>query len=255
MLNCPNEGFEQLLQQLQQAARFDQNASIAGKTTIMVIDCHKQAIDPRYKSLIIDQHQELIVTDKPTKWLLNQWMTVSPFGLSVTRAYQRLSHGRVKSLNYVLGEIMFVPIGGATQHSTTWLGMHYLIDKYFYSADGRTLYLKLDEFMKRPLTIPLPVRKHIFEQQLKDAQCVLIEQYYAWRWMEAQFQNLSRTKIYQESLKNIDQAKLFSPSVMVGEVRMELITFSLEAAYQEKVKKEEVERASHEIIRRQELLD
>ncbi|WP_281164549.1 hypothetical protein [Liquorilactobacillus sicerae] len=255
MVNCPNWGFEQLLQKLQHEACFDQDARIAGKTTIMVIDCHKQAINLRYKSLIIDLHQGLIVTSKTTKCLLNQWIASSPFGLSITRTYQRLSHGKVKSLPHVLGEIMFVPIGGATQYSTTWLGMHYLIDKYSYSSDGCNLNLTLDEVFQRPVTISIPVCKHVFEKQLKDAQSVLMEQFYAWQCLADQFQNLPQTKIYQNSLKNIDQMKLFSPLRLAKEIRTGLITITLESVYQGKVKLEEVERISREIIRRQDLLD
>ena len=241
--------FDDQVWQIQQLARFDASFNLDGSSTVMLIDCRNHQLDPRYKSVIIDERCGIVATNKETKRLFNNWIATQPISLSTIRALQKLHHGKVKSLVYVLGDIMLVPLTGSTQYSTTWLGMHHLVDKYSYSDNETYLHLKMNEYFDQPVTLSIELRGRVFQQQFAIAQELQLTEYHLWKFNEAHFDELHKTKIYKHSLKNVENFGTYRLQTFINAIKFEWIKKAIEHYSGESMAEAEQQKFFNEVKR------
>jgi hypothetical protein len=241
--------FDDQVWEIQRLARFDDSFNLDGRTLVMLIDCQHNQLDPRYKSVIIDERSGIIASNKETKRLLNQWIEEQPLSLLTMRVLQKMRYQKIKGLVYVLGEIMLVPLTGSTQYSTTWLGMHHLVDKYCYSDYERYLHLKMNEYFERPVTLSIELRGRVFQQQFAIAQELQLIEYHFWKLGKIHFDELPQSKIYKHSFKNFEDLTTFKLQLYINTLKFELVKRTAKQYGGETVVETTLKKIFHEVKR------
>jgi hypothetical protein len=243
-----------LTQWLFERANFDPKAGINRNDTLLLLDC-RGLKSSKCKSLLVDRHHGVISSPKETKRLLNEWFKQQTIGLLLLRAMQKLilQKDRVQSLAIVHGNAMFVPLSGATQHSTSWVAMHNLASQVYFPADRQTLRLN---FKENKLDLPLievKANQSVFKKQYQIAQKMMLLQYQLAHCLAAEFRIEEDSFLFRRCLESVHEFNCYHPQKFLELYHLELLDSFSKECWDEKLSNEQLIRRYKEVTSKYDL--
>lgn len=150
------------LVKLYQQGYFDADAYLDKQTLLLVWDCHDLGLK-NCRSLILDTKRGIIISDKETTRLVNQFIKQQPVGLLLPRALVGSFAKKTPCLPYVWGKILLVPLSGYTRHATSWVRLDHVYYDYFSDPDHITFIFDHDDKTR----YVLPINKKTYLSNLK----------------------------------------------------------------------------------------
>ena len=121
------------LANLVDTALVDEEAGIS-KQTLLIIDC-RALNKSTAKSLLIQSDGRMLVSNKETARLINQFLDRQPIGLLLAKSVLNLLKINAKvAVPYVFGSTILLPLGGYTRHSTSWIMLGNVFDLNFLNS-------------------------------------------------------------------------------------------------------------------------
>lgn len=160
------------LRELVDRGQYILDATIEPKTMLLLLDCSELGLS-KYRSIILDTKYGIILSDKGTTRLINEFIKTCPFGLLLSRTLLP-EQKQKQSLPFVWGNAMLVPLGGYTCHSTNWLNLKHTALICFSESDQLHLCFTDNKSVKDPTEertyhFVLKVNKKIYTINMNNA--------------------------------------------------------------------------------------
>ncbi|MBD5069140.1 MAG: hypothetical protein HDT50_02965 [Lactobacillus sp.] len=141
----------------------DLEAMIDPHTVMLILDCHLLGLS-QCRSLIIDAKRGIIISEKETTRLINQFVAKQSVGFLPARAIL-CAQGKKKMpcLPYVWGETELMPLGGYTRHATNWIMLNHVHYHYFATTTLIAFIFKA----KQNIRFLIPVNKKTYLTNLQ----------------------------------------------------------------------------------------
>lgn len=151
------------LKKLYKQGYLDAEATIDPQTALLVLDCHLLNL-PHCRSLIIDAKRGVVISEKETTRLVNQFVAKQSVGFLPARAIL-CAQGKKKlpCLPYVWGETELMPLGGYTRHATNWLMLNHVHYHYFATPSLISFIFKADQAVR--YLIPVNKKTYLINLQ------------------------------------------------------------------------------------------
>jgi hypothetical protein len=231
---------------------FDPQAKIDRQDTLLLVDCHKESNDKKWRSLLIDRHRGVIGSSKETKRLLNEWLEQQTLGLIWQRSMQKVltKKKRVESMVIVQGNSMFVPVSGATQYSTSWVAVHNLISQVYFSPTKSSIWLNFQKNNLEVLTLEIQANCNFFQKQYRIGQKIMLQQWRNWHSFEAEFKVKENSLLFQNCLADVQELNYVHPRELFNFYQHEMLECSLKCWWEEHVSPEQVDKVYKEVKHR-----
>lgn len=245
-------GYKNLTQWLLEQTEIDPQAKIDRHNTLLLVDCHKHFSDSNCRSLLIDQHRGIVGSPKETKRLLNEWLEQQTFGLIWQRSVQKsiTKKERAESLVIVHGNSMFVPVKGATQHSTSWVAMHNLASKIYYLPNKPAIQLNFKMANASILSLEMPANCSFFRRQYEIAQKMMLQQWQTWRSAAAELKIEEDSLLFKSCLAEVDRLEYIHPREIFNLYQRELWECYIKGSWDEHCSPKEFEKNQKDVKRR-----
>lgn len=137
---------------------FDADATLDTQTSLLIWDCHDLGLK-NCRSLILDAKRGVIISDKESTRLVNQFIKRQPVGLLLARCLISPLAKKPPCLPYVWGKILLVPLSGYTRHPTSWLRLDHV--DYNYFVDPTHIAIIFDHDPKTRFILPINKKTYL----------------------------------------------------------------------------------------------
>lgn len=143
---------------------FDRDIEIKAESTLLVLDCQRYRIK-NVKSIIFDIHKGICLSNYETRKLVNRFVEQNAVTFAFTRVFMQYRE-LTGALPYVYGEVLMIPLSGATQHSTNWFFLNN-VSSHIFSSEGDKIILNCEKVFNVAVKIIVETKrsfcKHVIE--------------------------------------------------------------------------------------------